>query len=57
MIYNLPFLFSRGSLRRPWPINFYCIRKMTITVFTKKLRAIHGEGDKNTTVCRATNPL
>ena len=51
---NLPSLFSRRSLRGPWPINFYCI---TVTVFGKKIRAINGEGDKNRMVCVATNPL
>jgi hypothetical protein len=30
---------------------------MTVTVFTKKMRAINGEGDKNRKVCGATNPL
>jgi hypothetical protein len=48
---------SCRPLRSSWPINFYCIRKMTVTVFTKKMRAINGEGDKNRKVCGATNPL
>jgi hypothetical protein len=33
---TLPLLSSRRPLRSFWPINFYCIRKMTVTVFTKK---------------------
>jgi hypothetical protein len=47
-------LSSRRSLRSPWPINFYCIRKMTVTVFTKKIQTINSEGDKNRMVCGAT---
>jgi hypothetical protein len=54
---NLPSLSSRGSFGSAWPLNFYYIRKMTVPGFTKKIRAISDEGDKNKMVCGTTNPL